>query len=65
MALETDNAELPLMNVIFRHPNISANFVYFDGHVASLRSSEINATLFTTWSPPRYVVGDQRLIYRR
>jgi len=65
MALETDNAELPMMNIIFKHPNMSANFVYFDGHVESIRSSEINATWFTNWTPHRFVAGDERLIFQR
>jgi len=65
MALETDNAELPMMNILFKHPNMSANFVYFDGHVESIRSSEINATWFTTWTPHRFVAGDERLIFQR
>ncbi len=65
MAVETDNSEAPMMDIIFKHPNMSANFTYFDGHVESVRASEINATWFTTWTPNRYVAGDLRLIFRQ
>jgi len=65
MAVETDNAGTPMMGILFMHPNTSANFVYFDGHVESVRASEINVTWFTTWTPNRFVVGDERLIYER
>jgi prepilin-type processing-associated H-X9-DG protein len=28
--------------VIFRHPNLSANFVYFDAHAENLKAGEID-----------------------
>jgi len=47
--------------IIFRHPGMSANFVYFDGHAGSVRASEMNARFY--WNA--YRPADERLVYIR
>ena len=54
-------------NVTFRHSNLSANFVYFDGHVERLRSSEIRTFTTSSWGLPLpYTrIEDERLYINR
>ena len=33
---------LPVYGAVFRHPSLSCNFVYFDGHAETLRTSDIS-----------------------
>lgn len=45
--------------IVFRHPNLSANFLYFDGHVENLRTSEIEDGKATgTASDPRIFINN-------
>ncbi len=46
--------------VVFRHPNVSANFLYFDGHAESLRVGDIDGAAAPTPFP--YNVLDSRAL---
>jgi prepilin-type N-terminal cleavage/methylation domain-containing protein/prepilin-type processing-associated H-X9-DG protein len=55
--------------VVFLHPNLSANFVYFDGHAETLRAGDIDGgPLYTdapslSRAPGNYgMIGDARLL---
>jgi prepilin-type processing-associated H-X9-DG protein len=49
---------LEASGVVFRHPNLSANFAYFDGHAETLRVNDVDGAV---WGPPPpYIVLDSR-----
>lgn len=60
MAWECCDADVPFMNPVFRHRNLSNNFLYFDGHVENLRTSDIQTNV-------SYIgcLWDNRLIFDR
>ena len=64
MAFDANDHEAPLTAIVFRHPGMSANFTYFDGHSETVRAGEINAAWLGGWWN-RYVAADERLIFER
>jgi prepilin-type N-terminal cleavage/methylation domain-containing protein/prepilin-type processing-associated H-X9-DG protein len=43
---ENSNSDTVPGNMVFRHPHISANFGYLDGHVENLRTTGVDAKVF-------------------
>jgi len=63
---------LKVTGAVFRHPNLSCNFVYFDGHAENLRASDMTgvaASVTTIYSPntsvPAAVPFDLRMVPTR
>ena len=64
MAFDANDHEAPMTAIVFRHPGMSANFTYFDGHSENVRVGQINAAwLGYLWNT--FVAADERLIFDR
>ena len=65
MAWEAGSAsQHTISRVAWRHPNISANFVYFDGHAENLTTRMVDGANMNGWfgNVPRGVAIDARLL---
>jgi len=51
---------LAAQQVVFRHPNLSCNFAYFDGHAENLRVGDVDG--LPGGPPTPYVVSDKRAL---
>jgi prepilin-type N-terminal cleavage/methylation domain-containing protein/prepilin-type processing-associated H-X9-DG protein len=46
MVFENSNCDIVPGNMVFRHPRFSANFGYLDGHVETLRTTDVVGSVF-------------------
>ena len=51
-----------IWGAVFRHPSMSCNFVYFDGHAENLRSSDINGGSLSSTSASYGAIRDIRML---
>jgi prepilin-type N-terminal cleavage/methylation domain-containing protein/prepilin-type processing-associated H-X9-DG protein len=56
MVFENANSDIVAGNPVFRHPHLSANFGYVDGHVENLRTTAIDAGIFRGYT----VIGNDK-----